>query len=505
MNKVMEKKLYPFKFIPTASCRPWGGDSLVKRLGKHFVGCDEDGNEYEIPSDELVGESWEVADMGFVDSVIKDGWLAGNTIGEIMETYLERVVGEDVYNYYGRQFPLLVKFLDIKGRLSVQVHPDDEIAAQRYDALGKAEMWYVMDAGPDAKIYLGFNREVSASEFYDRCKNGTVEEVLNVIRPKKGDVVFITPGTVHSAEGGLMVAEIQESSDMTFRLYDWGRESDPSSARPMHLEEAIDFIDYRPADPGLYRKGKLWGEEASDGPCVVPDCGCSHDECCHCGDGDGCHCGDGCCHDGEECHCHDDGECHCHDGEDCGCRHEHDGGSSGCGCKSVNKGNEGHVDRHEAGHVHNCEGTGIVETLVECPQFSVTRLSLTDPLHIYTEKFGSFIIYVCIEGAASIQVPSYDAHGAACMDNYELAAGETILVPAEMPDFYLVPRDRSTVLLEAVTRPVDEVDAYIDPDTDAFLEDEYYEGIEDGEEESSDTASGASPLGFFGAGRPPLS
>ncbi|MBQ2874376.1 MAG: hypothetical protein IJE85_03680, partial [Bacteroidales bacterium] len=107
----MEKKLYPLKFIPVASRRPWGGNALVSELGKRFVECDEDGNEVPVPSDELIGESWELADMGIEDSVVANGWLAGNTISEIMETYLERVVGEDVYNYYGRQFPLLIKFL----------------------------------------------------------------------------------------------------------------------------------------------------------------------------------------------------------------------------------------------------------------------------------------------------------------------------------------------------------------------------------------------------------
>ena len=196
----MEKKLYPFKFIPVASERPWGGHALVKELGKEFVKCDEDGNEVPVSEDTLIGESWELADMGFEDSVIANGWLAGNTVGELMDTYLERVVGENVYNNYGRQFPLLIKFLDINDKLSVQVHPDDEIAAERYDSLGKAEIWYVMDAKPGAKMYCGFNREVSAQEFYDRCHAGTVEEILNVIYPKKGDVIYITPGTVHAAD-----------------------------------------------------------------------------------------------------------------------------------------------------------------------------------------------------------------------------------------------------------------------------------------------------------------
>ena len=446
----MEKKLYPLKFIPVASRRPWGGHDLVGKLGKKFVEIDEDGNEVPVPADELIGESWELADMGVEDSVVAEGWLAGNTIGDIMETYLERVVGEDVYNYYGRQFPLLIKFLDINDKLSVQVHPDDEVAAERYDSLGKAEIWYVMDAKPGAKMYCGFTREVSAQEFYDRCKNGTVDEILNVIEPRKGDVIYITPGTVHAADGGLLIAEIQESSDMTFRLYDWGREFDPKTARKTHLDEAIDVIDYRAFDPGLYRKGPLWGDEASYVACSPSGCSCG------CGCDDDCDCG---CHEGGECHCHEEGhECHCHQ-----------------------ESQEGQM----------------VQTLVDVPQFTVSKIALSDPLHIYTEKFQSFIVYICLEGAASIQVPSVNEKGEACMDNYEFAKGETVLVPADMQDFFLVPRDRSTLLLEGTTRPVEEVDGYIDPDTEAFLEGEDYEGVEDESDDEPMGPAGASPLNFF--------
>lgn len=438
----MEKKLYPFKFVPIPSLRPWGGTALSDMLGKQFVDVDDEGNEVPLSIDAKIGESWEIADMGFEDSVVENGWLAGNTISELMETYLERIVGEDVYRYYGRQFPLLVKFLDIDGNLSVQVHPDDEIAAERYDALGKPELWYVLDAKPDAKLYLGFNRDMTAAEFYERCQNGSVREVLNVIHPKKGDVVYVAPGTVHSADGGILLVEVQASSDMVFRLYDWGRENDPSTARPMHLEEAIDMIDYRKFDFSRYRKGPLWGDEASHVPCKAHECCC-----------------------GDDCHCHEeDHECHCHE------------------------------DHH-----HADEG-GVVETLVESPQFNVTKLHLSDPLHIYTEKFESFIVYICLEGAASVQVPSTRENGEAYMENYEFSKGETILIPADMPDFYLVPRDRSTVLLEAVTRPVEEQDEYIDPTTEAFLENEDYEGLEDGafdDDEPSQGPSGASPLNFF--------
>ena len=382
-------------------------------LGKRFVECDKDGNETVLGAGTLIGESWELADMGQEDSVVAEGWLAGNTISEVMETYLERVVGEKVYNYYGRQFPLLIKFLDIQNKLSVQVHPDDEIAAERYDALGKAELWYVMDAAPDARIYCGFNKEMTAQEFYDRCNNGTVLDVLNVITPRKGDVIQIKPGTVHAADGGILVAEIQESSILGFRLYDWGRESDPATARPTHLEEGIDVIDYNVFDNSLYRKGPLWGDEAT---------------------------------------------------------HEH----------------------------------GPVVSLAEGPEFNVSKLILTDPLHIYTEKFESFIVYICVEGAASVQIPATKENGEAYMENYEFVKGETILIPAELPDFYLVPRDPSTVLLEAVVQPEDQLDNYIDPDTEAFLEDEDYEGLEDGvfddDEDGDDEPAapkGASPLNFF--------
>ena len=139
----------------------------------------------------------------------------------------------------------------------------------------------------------------------------------------------------------------------------------------------------------------------------------------------------------------------------------------------------------------------MIQDLVECPQFCVSKIALTDPLHIYTEHFGSFIVYICLEGAASIQVPSTKENGEACMDNYEFKKGETILVPADMPDFFLVPRDSDTLLLEAVTRPEEIVDGYIDPETEAFLEGEDYEGLEDETDDEPAGPAGASPLNFF--------
>lgn len=381
-----KKQLYPLKFIPIPSKRVWGGSDLITKLGKEFYEADEEGNEKKLTTDDRIGESWEVADMGEQDSVVANGWLAGNTISELMETYLDRIVGEDVYDHYGRQFPLLIKYLDIQNKLSVQVHPDDETAEQRYDSLGKSEIWYVLDAKEDARVYAGFNREISAQELYDRCHNGTVEEVLNVIHPKKGDAIRIVPGTIHAADGGLLIAEIQESSDLTFRLYDWGREFNPKTARKMHLEEAIDLINYGKFDSSLYIKGPLWGNE--------------------------------------------------------------------------------------------CKTDGPVRELAKCPQFTVNEMKVDTPLQISKEKFGGFIIYMCINGGASIQVQMPDGKGGKVTESTEIRKGETVLIPADMPDFFIVPVERDTVLVESMVEKQEEVDSYINPDTKPFLEGEDYEGID---------------------------
>ena len=386
-----KKQLYPLKFIPIPSKRVWGGSNLIKKLGKEFYEADEDGNEQKLTTADSIGESWELADMGVQDSVVSNGWLAGNTISELMETYLDRIVGEDVYDHYGRQFPLLIKFLDIQNKLSVQVHPDDEVAEQRYDSLGKSEIWYVLDAAEGAKVYAGFNREISAQELYDRCHNGTVEEILNVIYPKKGDAIHVIPGTVHAADGGILIAEIQESSDMTFRLYDWGREFNPKTARKMHLDEAIDLVNYGKFDDRLYHKGPLW----------------------------------------------EDGD----------------------------------------------KGDGVIRQLVKCPQFTVNEMKVNSPLKIEKEKFGGFIIYMCINGGAAIQVPVPDGKGGKMTESTELKKGETVLVPADMPDFVIVPTEKDTLLVEAMVERQEEVDNYINPNTEPYLEGEDYEGINEEEPE----------------------
>lgn len=245
-------KLRPIKFTAEPRERVWGGNYLNTRLEKGFEG--------EAP----IGESWELWSLFGKSSLIGEGFFAGNSLDDFIETYLGDAVGDKVFQYYKGEFPLLIKILDIADRLSVQVHPDDQTAFEREDSFGKAEFWYVMEAGPEARIYMGFNREMTPQELYDRCKNGTLEEVLNVFTPKPGDCIYIEPGCVHAAGGGVVIAEIQQSSDVTYRLYDWGRENNPATARRMDLEEAIDVVNY-----AKYDKEKFYFEEVTGNKMLV--------------------------------------------------------------------------------------------------------------------------------------------------------------------------------------------------------------------------------------------
>jgi len=224
--------LYPVKFIPILKERVWGGVSLVKSYHKQYSGI------------KPIGESWEVSGVQGDISLVSNGFLKGNDINEVVETYLGEFVGDAIYEKFGNEFPILIKLLDIQDRLSLQVHPNDEIAIERHNSYGKTEFWYILDAEPTAKVYLGFNKDTTAQELYEKCKNDTVTELLNVITPKKGDYFLIEPGTIHAATGGILVAEIQQVSDITYRVYDWGREHDPATAREMHLDLAIDCINY---------------------------------------------------------------------------------------------------------------------------------------------------------------------------------------------------------------------------------------------------------------------
>jgi mannose-6-phosphate isomerase len=229
-------KLYPLKFSPILKERVWGGDSIKTKLGKEYNG------------DAIIGESWELSGVQDDISYISNGFLEGNDINDLIETYLGDLVGDGIYEKYGNEFPLLIKILDIKESLSLQVHPNDEIAIERHQCYGKTECWYILDASPDAKVYLGLNRHLTAQEFYDKCNDETIVDALNVIKPVPGDIIYIKPGTLHAATGGILVAEVQQVSDVTYRVYDWGREHNPKTAREMHIDLAIDCIDYEKLD-----------------------------------------------------------------------------------------------------------------------------------------------------------------------------------------------------------------------------------------------------------------
>ena len=203
------KKLTPMRFLSDRKEMPWGAV------------------EYKL------------ADLGFIDSMASEGWLKGNNLSDIMQTYLERVVGETSFNWYGTQFPVLVKKLSVKGRTSLHVTADDEVAEQRYDAFGKTALWYVEAAGPNAKLYLGFKDDITAADFYKACHENKVESLLHSVKPKAGESYLITPGMVHAAKDVTLV-EIAEASELWFRLHDWGSEE-----RELHLEEAFDLIDFQ--------------------------------------------------------------------------------------------------------------------------------------------------------------------------------------------------------------------------------------------------------------------
>ena len=211
--------LYPLKFKPIRKERLWGE------------------------------ESWTLSGLIEDESVVLNGFLADNNINELIEVYLGDLLGEKIYERFGEEFPVLIKFIDVNEHISLQMHPDDKTAMERHNSYGKIENWYIISAEPSAKIYLGLNRDMTPHELYDRCCNGTVEECLNVIVPQKGDIITIESCMLHSATGGFRFVEVQQTSDLTYRIYDWGRENDTATARELHFDLAIDCINYERVYP----------------------------------------------------------------------------------------------------------------------------------------------------------------------------------------------------------------------------------------------------------------
>lgn len=227
------ENLYPLKFVPLLKEKIWGGKKLVSNLHKP-------GNH-----EQKIGESWEISGLEHEISIVSNGFLQGNSLQDLIEVYMGDLVGDCVYEKFGIEFPLLIKFIDANDVLSIQVHPDDEKALERHSAYGKTEMWYVLDAEENASLINGFKSDIDSSVYQQALNKGKLEELLNFENVKKGDVYFIPAGRVHAIGSGILLAEIQQTSDITYRIYDWGRLDNAGIPRELHTELALDVIDFK--------------------------------------------------------------------------------------------------------------------------------------------------------------------------------------------------------------------------------------------------------------------
>ena len=237
--------LYPIKFKPRVKERIWGGKAILERKGKAVS---------RLAKDKLYGESWDLSSVKGDISVVANGMLKGNNLEEIIEVYMGELVGEQNFERYGLEFPLLIKYLDCNDRLSVQVHPDDELAEERHQSFGKTEAWYVAECKPGAAIYLGFkDLNTTREEYIAAVAESRLEQMLNRVEVHKGDIFFIPAGTVHALGAGIEVVEVQQTSDVTYRIYDWDRVDAEGKGRELHTALAVDAIDFE-ADAELLHK-----------------------------------------------------------------------------------------------------------------------------------------------------------------------------------------------------------------------------------------------------------
>lgn len=225
-------KLYPFKFEPIIKETIWGGTKLKHILNK------------ELGSDQA-GESWEISGVQENLSVVSNGFLAGNNIQELIEIYMGDLVGHKVYEQFGIEFPLLIKFIDANADLSIQVHPDDAVAKKRHNSYGKTEMWYVIDTAKEAKLIIGFKNDSNKEQYQKMLKQGRLVELLNEVKVGSGDVFFLDPGQVHAIGSGVLLAEVQQTSDITYRIFDYDRRDKNGNMRELHTDLALDVINYK--------------------------------------------------------------------------------------------------------------------------------------------------------------------------------------------------------------------------------------------------------------------
>lgn len=224
-------KLYPLQFEPILKERIWGGKKLKSLLNK------------PITSD-ITGESWEISTVENDVSVVSNGVFKGKSIVDLIDEYPQEILGYKVYKQFGKQFPLLFKFIDAREDLSIQLHPNDELAKKRHNSFGKTEMWYVMQADENARLIVGFKEKSSSQEYLENLQNKTLLDILDTKKVQAGDVFFLETGTIHAIGAGIVIAEIQQTSDITYRVYDFDRVDAQGNSRELHLDLALDAINY---------------------------------------------------------------------------------------------------------------------------------------------------------------------------------------------------------------------------------------------------------------------
>ena len=231
----MKLKTYPLQFEPILKERIWGGEKLKTILNKPITS-------------KITGESWELSTVEGDVSIVANGELKGKSLMDLINETPNEILGTEVYKRFGKQFPLLFKYLDAREDLSIQVHPNDKLAKERHNSFGKTEMWYVTQADADARIIVGFKENSSKEEYLKHLNDKTLVSILDTVKAKPGDVFFLETGTVHAIGAGLVVAEIQQTSDITYRLYDFDRKDAQGNTRELHVDLALDAINYNKVD-----------------------------------------------------------------------------------------------------------------------------------------------------------------------------------------------------------------------------------------------------------------
>ncbi len=227
--------LYPLKFNPIMKDRLWGGEKLKSLFNK--------------PSEtDTTGESWELSAVKGDVSVVSNGEIKGTSLQQLIDEQGEALLGKSVVERFGKEFPILIKFIDAKQDLSIQLHPNDALAKERHNSFGKTEMWYIMDADPGAKLIVGFNKDVEKEEYKKSLEEDTLLDLLNYEEVTSGDTFFINTGKIHAIGAGVLLAEIQQTSDITYRVFDFNRKDKEGNLRELHTDLALDAIDYTKKD-----------------------------------------------------------------------------------------------------------------------------------------------------------------------------------------------------------------------------------------------------------------